>query len=383
MQIKSKVISKLKSIKLGSITLRKEWRLVVLVMLGVLIITGTAGVAVLAKRLYSPKTPISSTDTAGETLAWAAHDQTTIYQNINATVPQATVSAGFPFTIVGTPLVRGDTQWYQVSWSNFAQQQHGWARANQLSFKAPAAGTPQVADLGALSPEANLFALGQGDDLGIAIYAPALNRTFLYNADANIVMGSTFKLPILLTLLSQAEAQGRTLTQSEQDAAEAMIEVSDNDAATLLYDEINYNVGINDLMQSLGITGLQINGEAFGYSTITPRAMTQLLTALDAGTFLNATDRAYVLDLMSHVDDSEQFGLGQSAPAGAQVALKDGWLADDSGWYTDSVGIVTLGNAHYIISIFGQQSDSLDDGWATVNSFCAKLMTSLGGTPNA
>lgn len=198
--------------------------------------------------------------------------------------------------------------------------------------------------------------------------------TYTYNADRPFIVASSMKVPIMLTLLTQLEAQGRDPTAHELSLLTTMIENSNNDSASALYKEIGYQDGINDFMRQVGISGLtpQDPDTGWGWSTITPAAMVALLERLHAGTVLTAEDRALALRLMEHVETDQQVGVGDSSPSGATVALKDGWVAGPDGLLVmNSSGIVTLGKETYIIAAYTMDDGALIQGFNIVRHICS------------
>ncbi len=313
--------------------------------------------------------------------AWAS-GAATVLPGPGAGAAVATLFDGFPMTLTGDSVWLSGALWYHVQWKNLASERDGWVAADQLAFDQPDGGGTTTADLGALSPQLGAYASQQDAHIAVAVYVPDLNRYYVYNPDVAIATASTIKVPMLIALLQLAESQGRALTSDEQDLAQAMIEDSDNDAATEIYGEINYNVGVDDVMAEANAPGLTVNTQAFGFSTTTPLAMAQLLTALDQGKLLSAADTAYALNLMSSVIPAQQEGVAATAPPGATWAMKDGfgWVDTGDGWVTDSVGIVTPKGGHtYVVAVLGRLYDSLDDGWQVVNTICAEIASSLAG----
>ena len=190
-------------------------------------------------------------------------------------------------------------------------------------------------------------------------------------------MASTVKVPILLTLLSQAEAAGRSLTGTEVSLATSMIDNSDNDAAQTLYESIGWDGAVGQYMNAIGISGITMDS-AFGYSMTTPVAMTKLLSLLLNGTILNQADRQFALDLMGHVESDQQYGVGVTAPANSSFVMKAGWVvAPDNTWTTGSVGMVSVNNSTYVIAVYAQGHDNIDDGWSVVNTICSDVAAIL------
>jgi beta-lactamase class A len=187
------------------------------------------------------------------------------------------------------------------------------------------------------------------------------------------------KVPIMLTFLDMAEQQGREPTDDEMGLLTSMIENSDNDAASALYyGEIGGATGVARYLHKIGITGLDPDPDAWGYSLITPMAMVNLLTLLYQGQILTAHDRQIALDLMENVEGDQQMGVGDTAPEGATVAMKDGWVPGPDGlWAMNSSGIVTVGQQTYIIAVYTQDQSSLDDEQASIEDLCGTVASLL------
>ncbi len=250
----------------------------------------------------------------------------------------------------------------------------GLAFVSVLQHLVVAPAPDPVANLSALSPQLGAYAQSQGTGLTVALYVPSTHQYYAYNEDVQTVMASTAKVPILLTLLDQAEARHRSLTSDETELATGMIEESDNDEAQSLYDEVTQD-GVQQYLSSIGIHGIAMQ-YYLGYSTTTPLAMVELLEALRSGTILDAQDRAFALNLMSDIDPNQQMGIGQTAPQNATYYMKDGWvIAPDNTWTTASVGIVTIGQQTYDLAVYSQGNADEDDGWTVVNHVCGAVAT--------
>ena len=73
------------------------------------------------------------------------------------------------------------------------------------------------------------------------------------------------------------------------------------------------------------------------------------------GKVLNEQDRALVMKLLGEVDAGQRWGVGQAAPDGASVYMKDGWVAGPDGtWAMNASGIVETGGETYILSVYTQ-----------------------------
>jgi beta-lactamase class A len=154
----------------------------------------------------------------------------------------------------------------------------------------------------------------------------------------------------------------------------AMITRSDNNAAQWLFDRIGRVTGQDAYLKRLGITGYIGSGRDWGYARLSASAMVRMLTLLQNGQTLNADDRALALNLMGRIDIG-RWGVGTTAPQGAQVYMKDGWVTGPDGlWYQSSSGIVVAGGETYIISVYSRQTRY---DWSKVEHVCALAAQAL------
>ncbi|MCQ4079053.1 class A beta-lactamase-related serine hydrolase [Streptomyces sp. RB6PN25] len=94
---------------------------------------------------------------------------------------------------------------------------------------------------------------------------------------------SIVKVDILSTLLLQAQDARRALTDQEQDYATAMIEHSDNNAATALWDEIGAAPGLDAANKRLGLTNTQAGQNGYWGLTQSRRSSPSSSTGTPTG----------------------------------------------------------------------------------------------------
>jgi beta-lactamase class A len=307
--------------------------------------------------------------------AWVLIDNTGIYSDPASSLAIAHVSQHTPVSLTGSWQRVDKTNWLQVMWHTGAQSHTGWIQANSLtrnSFSGISS-----ASMGMLSTQLQNYLAGLGSSIGVAVYIPDTNQYYLYNASQQFPMASSIKIPIMLTMLSQAEQQNRSLLESEVQLLQAMIESSDNDAAQSLYQEIGTAFGMNNFLNSHGLTGIIPDPNTWGTSTASPQAMAHLLAALYAGDLLSATRTSYALSLMQNIAPDQRFGVGDTAPQGAIVSMKDGWLALDRGWAVNSSGIVQTTKITYIVSVYMTGQASQEAGMQIINTTCRQILAAL------
>jgi hypothetical protein len=288
--------------------------------------------------------------------------------------PLAHIGLRFPLTASNdVGIWAGGQLWYPVVWQSASTNGAGWVAADSVTFADPGNG-PVWAGVDMLDAGLGAYVAGLGPHVGALIYDVTRQQYYYDNDQSSFIVASSVKVPIMLTLLTQIEQQGRQPTSDEMYLLTTMIENSDNSSAQALFEEVGGAPGLTAYMQQIGVPGLDANADAWGWSTITPRAMVQLLTLLLTGQVLTPQDRAVALNLMENVESDQQVGVGSTAPTGATVAVKDGWVTGpDNLWVMNSSGIVSLGQETYIISVYTTSLDDLPEGWDITEHICGAV----------
>lgn len=290
----------------------------------------------------------------------------------------AHIGQNFSLTPLGDANWQEGMLWYHVQWSVPEQTHSGWVPANAITFTSPG-NAPAMASFDALSPALAAYLASIGDDVDAVVYDITHQRYYTYNASSQFIMGSSMKVAIMVTFFDMIERQGREPTNREIELLTTMIENSNNDSASALYyGEIGGASGVASYLQGIGIIGLNPYPTAWGYSVVTPMTMVHLLTRLYQGTILTAHHRDLAFYWMEHIESDQQVGVGDTAPNGVTVAMKDGWLpGPDGAWAMNSSGIVMSARENYIISVYTHEQNSLADGQAIARHVCSTVATLL------
>lgn len=185
--------------------------------------------------------------------------------------------------------------------------------------------------------------------VSVAVYDAIGHRTWLDYPSDREQTASIVKVDILETLLHQKGS----LDSSDQALAARMIEYSDNDAATALWDEIGQGPGLAAYNQFAGLTDTTPGPDGYwGLTTTSAHDQVVLLHHLAFHTrFLTDSQRKYELYLMRHVTPSQNWGVTAGLPSqGVSVAVKNGWLPYGQ-WIVNSDGIVEGLGHKYLISV--------------------------------
>lgn len=308
------------------------------------------------------------------TPAWATADMALMDRpGGSATVH---IGAGFPLKVTEAAWVDG-TLWYHVSWDAPKRSGDGWLSATSVAFQTPSSATA-TASFDVLSPDLATYLAAQGDNAGAVVYDETRGRYYTYNPNGAFTMASSAKIPIMVTFLNWTESQNREPNSDEMYLLTTMIENSNNDSAQALYEEMGYDDPIAGYLSSIGIHDWTPSSDGWGWSTLSPLSMVKILTLLHDGKILTDQDRRLALNLMGNVESDQQIGVGDTAPQGATVQMKDGWVPGADGlWVMNSSGIVTVGGETYIIAVYSQHLNTLDDGWAIVHQVCSAAAGAL------
>jgi Beta-lactamase enzyme family len=217
-----------------------------------------------------------------------------------------------------------------------------------------------------------------------AVYDARTGQTWTLGQGKPQAEASIVKLDILETLLAQHRANGAALPAQDRTLAQAMIEDSDNDAATSLWYEVGGAPGISSFNASAGLVHTTpsscVNCPGFpwpgwGLTTTTPADQIALLRELlQPNAQLTDAQREYALGLMENVTDSQRWGVTGGVPLQATVALKNGWLpltsADDD-WQINSIGWVSGTGRNYLMAVLTTEDPTEQYGIDTIDQLSA------------
>lgn len=214
----------------------------------------------------------------------------------------------------------------------------------------------------------------------VAVRDPATGRVTAHRHGpaAGRPSASVVKLGILLGLLLRCQDSGREPTADERVAASAMIERSDNDAATALWHVIGGADGLDAVHRRLGLRESAARPQ-WGLSRTTATDQLTLLEAVfgDGTTPLSGSSRAFVADLMTHVVADQAWGV---SAAGSAPALKNGWmpLSATGLWVVNSVGRVTAGGRDVLVAVLTGGHPTKDAGIALVEAAARAAVSASG-----
>lgn len=244
------------------------------------------------------------------------------------------------------------------------------------------AGPPRTQHGDPLGTVAASYLAGRSGAVLAAVYDLGTQQTWtIGNGRQAQDAASIVKVDILETLFAQRRGG---LSATDQVLAEQMIEDSDNDAATALWDAVGGASGIRAYNAAIGLTGttpsacVQCPGfpwPGWGLTTTTPVDQIALLRKLVLPSpFVSTADRDFALRLMENVTPAQRWGVSGGVPAQVTVALKNGWLpldAADTDWQINSVGWVSGLGRDYLIAVLSTGNRAEAYGIDTIDGLSA------------
>jgi hypothetical protein len=233
------------------------------------------------------------------------------------------------------------------------------------------------------------FLPGRLGTAGVAVYDLATGQTWTAgDAGQPQDEASVVKVGVLETLLYQRPAG---LTSAQAALAQQMIEDSDNDAATALWDAAGGTAGMRAFGALIGLSGttpsacVQCPGfpwPGWGLTTTTPLDQLRLLRELvSPHSVLSAAEREFALRLMEDVTPDQRWGVSDGVPSQAMVALKNGWLplnAAATDWQINSIGWVDGLGRDYLIAVLSTGNPTEAYGIDTIDEVSALVWRQLG-----
>lgn len=205
----------------------------------------------------------------------------------------------------------------------------------------------------------------RGGNISAAALDLNSGATYLYRPGNPEQTASIIKVDILATLLHETQAGGG-LSADQQGVATAMIEASDNNAATTLWNEAGGASAVQafDYQAGMGQTAVNV---AWGLTTTTPLDQLKLLrVVMLPNHLLSLASREYEYELMRHVISVDTWGVTAGLGVGATVAFKNGWLPRSAGWQVNSIGDVKGSGRHYLIAVMTNQDPTESYGIDTI-----------------
>lgn len=212
------------------------------------------------------------------------------------------------------------------------------------------------------------------DNVAIAVYSPRTHRIYsATNAPGHrFHTASTVKVAILAGLLAK---QSNSLSDHQYSLAKAMIEQSDNDATTALFEDLGGQSGLQNTFDRFGMSSSTAR-KNWGLSITTPRDQIKLLNNIFyRSKLLSRQDQNTIGSLMSAVEADQSWGISADSN---RFAIKNGWLNyGKAKWIVNSIGYVKNNNGtDYTIAVYTDDNSTMQTGQQTIEQL-ARVTKSL------
>lgn len=269
-----------------------------------------------------------------------------------------------------------------------AGQATGAQPATVAPSVSPAARASQAT--GPLGARARAYLAGRRGRVEAAVYDLSAGQQWSLGQQAPQAESGVVRLEILEAMLNQRTSQRKVLSLTEQELAPLMIEQSDDDAATTLWEDAGRDEGMRAFDRKAGLAHTSpsnclqcpgLSSPGWGLTRTTPQDQITLLRQLvKPSQVLDKNDQKYALYLLKNVTPSQRWGVAGGVPAGVTLALANGWLPlrdGNSGWQVNSVGWASGDGRNYLMAVFSTGNPSKQYGIQTLSHLGAMVWSAL------
>ena len=221
--------------------------------------------------------------------------------------------------------------------------------------------------------------------LAVGVTDLSTGVTAAYHPRQAFPTASIVKASILAALLLQRQRQHAALSPDEQTLAAAMIDNSDNAAATALWNTTGGTTGLAAADQALSLRHTVPGpGGWWGLTTTTVTDQLRLLSALTSPRSpLTAASRHYELALMRAVADSQNWGVTAAASPRTRPAVKNGWMPDNPAgqWVINSIGVISHHHQRLLIAVLSSGQPSQQAGIRQAQAAAKAAAAAITTTP--
>src|SRR5215216_3610072 len=181
---------------------------------------------------------------------------------------------------------------------------------------------------------------------------------------------SVVKAMLLVAYLNQGDVPRRALRSRDKALLRPMITVSDNSAATRVFN-VGGTGGLSRLARRVRRKDFATS-PAWGSTQISPYDQTRFFYRLES--FVPRRHRAYARSLLSSIVADQRWGLPPAVPSGWRIYFKGGWLPPR---VVNQVGLLERGDKRIAIAVFTSGDPSFVYGQKTIQGVAQRLLLRL------
>jgi Beta-lactamase enzyme family len=217
--------------------------------------------------------------------------------------------------------------------------------------------------------QANDYLAGRAGSVSFAV-VDERGRVHGHRSGVQYSSASLVKAMLLVAYLDRRAVRRRNLRPAERRLLGPMIRVSDNDAASAIYELVGMG-GLNRLARRSGMRNF-VAYPVWGGCQVTARDQARFFSRIRS--LLPRRHRAYALGLLHRIVSYERWGIPQGAPARWRLFFKGAWFKDDDGWRVHQAALLRQGDRKIAIAVLTRGSASLEYGAATIAGVTARLL---------
>lgn len=217
--------------------------------------------------------------------------------------------------------------------------------------------------------------------VAVAVYDQVAKQLTVVHPHVRGRTASIVKVDILETLLHRTAGH---LTDAQRETATSMIENSNNDSATDLWDQDGGAPGVHAYNDDVGLTQTKPNVDWGLTTTSAADQVTLVRQLLHPSRLLTTPARRFQRRLMRHVEADQHWGISAGPPTTAIIGIKNGWLPvseDDNLWAVNSIGWVRGEDKRYVIAVLTQHQPSEGYGITTIQHVARTVWRHMTAAP--
>lgn len=195
-------------------------------------------------------------------------------------------------------------------------------------------------------------------------------RVHGYRRAVSYSSASLVKAMLLVAYLDQRRVRHRRLRSAERRLLGPMIRISDNDAASAIYERVGPG-GLERVARRAGMRRFVPN-PVWGGCQVTARDQARFFSRIRG--LIPARHRGYALGLLRRIVSYERWGIPRARPPRWRIYFKGGWFKDDDGWRVHQAALMEQGNRQIAVAVLTRGSPSLGYGAATITGVTARLL---------
>jgi beta-lactamase class A len=222
--------------------------------------------------------------------------------------------------------------------------------------------------------DARVFAEGR---LGVVSFAvtDTSGKLHCYRCRVRYTSASVVKAMLLVAYLDRLARESRPLTATHRAQLDAMISVSDNDAATEIYGHVG-EAGLRRLARQASMGDFDVF-DGWTTARITAADQARFFGSIDE--LVSAEHRAYALHALESVVRSQAWGIPQISRPGWRTLFKGGWRETKRGQLVHQVARLERPNAVVVIAILTDGNPRPAYGRATIRGIGRRLLATGAG----